>query len=184
MAEEQNNEAPETAPETTTPETTAPESTEAAAEQAPGQQFALQRIYLKDLSFESPLGAGAFRQEWKPQVSQELNTKTEKVEEGMFEVTLTLTVTVKLQEETAFLVEVHQAGLFAVAGIEGQQLAQVLNTVCPNILFPYARETIDNTLVKGSFPALMLPPVNFDALFAQAVAQAQQKAQETSESVN
>lgn len=141
------------------------------------QQFSLQRIYLKDLSFEAPLGAEAFRKQWQPQVNQELNTKTNKIEDGLFEVVLTLTVTVKLAEETAFLVEVQQAGLFAVRGIEGQQLAQVLNTVCPNILFPYAREAIDNVVTKGSFPALMLPPINFDALFAQAVAQAKQKAE-------
>ena len=157
------------------------ETPEGAAEQQAGQQFAMQRIYLKDLSFEAPMGAEAFRKQWKPQVNQELNTKTNKIDEGLFEVTLTLTITVKLEEETAFLVEVHQAGLFGIQGIEGQQLAQVLNTVCPNILFPYAREAIDNVITKGSFPALMLPPINFDALFAQAVAQAQQNAENTGE---
>ncbi len=153
------------------------QATEGTADQA-SQQFAMQRIYLKDLSFEAPMGAEAFRKQWKPQVNQELNTKTNKIEDGLYEVTLTLTITVKLEEETAFLVEVHQAGLFGIQGIEGQQLAQVLNTVCPNILFPYAREAIDNVITKGSFPALMLPPINFDALFAQAVAQAKQKAEE------
>ena len=106
------------------------------------------------------------------------------VEDGLYEVTLTLTVTVKLGEETAFLVEVQQAGLFTVAGIEGQQLAQVLNTTCPQILFPYAREAIDNAVTKGSFPALMLPPINFDALFAQAVAQAKAEAEKSEASVN
>ena len=153
------------------------ETPEGAAEQQAGQQFAMQRIYLKDLSFEAPMGAEAFRKQWKPQVNQELNTKTNKIEDNLYEVTLTLTITVKLEEETAFLVEVHQAGLFGIQGIEGQQLAQVLNTVCPNILFPYAREAIDNVITKGSFPALMLPPINFDALFAQAVAQAKQQAE-------
>jgi len=154
----------------------AEEQTNAAAEtEAPQQQFALQRIYLKDQSFEAPMGAAAFKKKWQPSVNQELNTKTSKIEDGLFEVTLTLTITVKIEDETAFLVEVQQAGLFAVNGIEGQQLAQVLNTVCPNILFPYAREAIDNAVTKGSFPALMLPPVNFDALFAQAVAQAKQQ---------
>ena len=153
------------------------ETPEGAAEQQAGQQFAMQRIYLKDLSFEAPMGVEAFRKQWKPQVNQELNTKTNKIEDNLYEVTLTLTITVKLEEETAFLVEVHQAGLFGIQGIEGQQLAQVLNTVCPNILFPYAREAIDNVITKGSFPALMLPPINFDALFAQAVAQAKQQAE-------
>ncbi len=149
---------------------------QATAEQS-GQQFALQRIYLKDLSFEAPQGAAAFRKQWKPQVGQELNTKTSKIEDDLYEVVLTLTVTVKIEDETAFLVEVQQAGLFTVKGLQGQQLAQVLNAMCPNILFPYAREAIDNVVTKGSFPALMLPPVNFDALFAQAVAQAKQKAE-------
>lgn len=156
------------------------QAAEGAAQQ-PTQQFSLQRMYLKDLSFEAPMGAEAFRKQWKPQVNQELNTKTSKVEDNLYEVVLTVTVTVKLEEETAYLAEVQQAGLFHVAGIEGQQLAQVLNTVCPNILFPYAREVIDNSAVKGSFPALLLPPVNFDALFAQAVAQQQAKQQEEQE---
>lgn len=157
------------------------EEQQAGAAEAGGQQFALQRIYIKDLSFEAPMGPKAFRQQWKPQVSQELNTKTSKIEDDFYEVVLTLTITVKLEEETAFLVEVQQAGLFAVKGIEGQQLAQVLNTACPNILFPYAREAIDNAVTKGSFPALMLPPVNFDALFAQALAQAKEKQEQEAE---
>jgi len=148
------------------------------------QQFAMQRIYLKDLSFEAPMGVEAFRKTWKPQVSQELNTKTSKAGDDLYEVVLTLTITVKLEDETAFLIEVHQAGLFAIKGIEGQQLTQVLNSTCPNILFPYARETVDNTLTKGSFPALMLPPINFDALFAQAVTQAKQKAEAEQATVN
>ncbi|GAA5315796.1 MAG: protein-export chaperone SecB [Candidatus Pelagadaptatus aseana] len=151
---------------------------------APEQQFALQRLYVKDISFEAPMGAEAFRKQWKPQVNQDLNTKTAKIEDDLFEVVLTITVTVKLEDETAFLVEVQQAGLFGIKGLEGQQLAQVLNTVCPNILFPYAREAIDNAVTKGSFPALMLPPVNFDALFAQAVAQAKQKAEAEGATVN
>tara|TARA_B110000879_G_C10895442_1_gene402334 strand:- start:164 stop:655 length:492 start_codon:yes stop_codon:yes gene_type:complete len=162
----------------------AEEEQQAGAAEAGGQQFALQRIYIKDLSFEAPMGPKAFRQQWKPQVNQELNTKTSKVEDDFYEVVLTLTITVKLEEETAFLVEVQQAGLFAVKGIEGQQLGQVLNTACPNILFPYAREAIDNAVTKGSFPALMLPPVNFDALFAQAVAQAQEKQEAEPATVN
>ncbi|WP_237067745.1 protein-export chaperone SecB [Microbulbifer guangxiensis] len=145
--------------------------------EAPNVQFQMQRIYLKDLSFETPMGAEVFKKEWKPQVNQELNTKTSKIDEDLYEVALTLTITVKLEEDTAFLVEVKQAGLFTVKGLEGQQLAQVLNTACPQILFPYAREVVDNAVTKGSFPALMLPPINFDALFASALAQAQKQAE-------
>ncbi|GLS25797.1 protein-export chaperone SecB [Marinibactrum halimedae] len=149
-----------------------------------GPQFAMQRIYLRDFSFEAPMGAEAFRKQWKPKVGQELNTKTNKIEDNLYEVILTLTITVKIEEETAFLVEVQQAGLFSISGLEGQQLAQVMNTACPQILFPYAREAIDNVVTKGSFPALMLPPINFDALFAQALAQAKAKSEESSASVN
>lgn len=149
----------------------------AANSEAPKAQFAMQRIYLKDLSFETPLGPEVFKKQWKPQVNQELNTQTAKIDENLYEVVLTLTITVKLEEETAFLVEVKQAGLFFINGLEGQQLAQALNTACPQILFPYAREVVDNVVTKGSFPALMLPPINFDALFAAAMAQAQKQAE-------
>lgn len=148
------------------------------SEQKTDVQFALQRIYLKDLSFESPQGVKAFTTQAKPKVNQELNTKTSKIEDNLYEVALRLTVTVADGEETLYLVEVEQAGLFAITGLQDQQLAQVLNTACPNILFPYAREAIDNTLTKATFPPLLLPPINFDALFASAVQQAQQQAQE------
>jgi len=143
--------------------------------QANGQQFAVQRIYVKDLSFEAPLGVNAFSQSWKPQVNQEINSKNQKVADNQYEVVLSLTITVKLEEQVAFLVEVQQAGLFAIAGLDNRQLTQVLNTMCLQILFPYARETVDSLVVKGSFPALMLPPINFDALFAQALARSQQQ---------
>jgi preprotein translocase subunit SecB len=95
---------------------------------------------------------------------------------------LTLTITAKLEEQTAFLVEVQQAGIFFVAGIEGDALRQLLSTVAPTILFPYAREAVDNLAVKGGFPALMIAPVNFDALFRQAVAQQAAEAGEGGES--
>ncbi|MFI2812174.1 MULTISPECIES: protein-export chaperone SecB [Microbulbifer] len=153
----------------------------AANAEASNVQFQMQRIYLKDLSFETPMGAEVFKKQWKPQVNQELNTKTAKIEDDLYEVALTLTITVKLEDETAFLVEVQQAGLFGITGLEGQQLAQALNTACPQILFPYAREVVDNVVTKGSFPALMLPPINFDALFSAAMQQAQQQAEQGSE---
>lgn len=144
----------------------------AAQDQAPQQQFTLQRIYTKDVSFESPGTPQIFRQNWQPAVNVDLNTKSARIDdEGNHEVALTLTVTAKLGEETAFLVEVQQAGIFFVNGIEGEALRQVLATVAPNILFPYARENIDSLVVKGGFPAMMLAPVNFDALYRQALAQ-------------
>ena len=156
--------------------TTAPE---AAAEVPAEPKFAVQRVYLKDLSFETPQGAQAFQKQWKPKVNQDLNTKATKIEEGLYEVALRLTITVSDGEETIYLVEVEQAGLFTVSGFPDQQGTQVLNTTCPAMLFPYAREVVDNTLTKGSFPPLMIPPINFDALFASAVQQAQAKAAES-----
>jgi len=144
-------------------------------------QFAIQRIYLKDLSFETPQGAAAFQKQWKPKINQDLNTKTNKIDEGVFEVSLRVTITMADEEETIYLVEAEQAGLFTINGFNEEQMPQVLNTTCPSILFPYLRETLDNIIIKGSFPALMLPPINFDALFASAVQQAAAQAESADE---
>lgn len=148
----------------------------ASEKEAVKQEFMIQRVYLKDLSFEAPMGAKAFIAQAQPNVDQELATETSKIDTHLFEVVLKLTVTAKIKEETAFLVEVQQAGLFHIKGIEGANLNHVINTVCPQILFPYAREVIDSSLIKGSFPPVLLPPVNFDALYAQAMAEKQGKA--------
>ena len=144
----------------------------AAAQEAQQQQFVTQRIYTKDMSFESPMTPNVFRREWKPAVNVDLNNKSSRVDDqGNHEVVLTLTITATLEEQTAFLVEVQQAGIFFVSGLEEDAMRQLLATVAPTILFPYAREAIDNLVVKGGFPALMIAPVNFDALYRQAVAQ-------------
>ncbi len=145
------------------------------------QKFAIQRVYIKDLSFEAPMGVSAFNQAWKPQVNQEINTKNQKLNDSTYEVVLSLTITVKIDDNVVFLIEIQQAGIFFVEGLEANQLTQVLNTVCLQILFPYARESVDNAVVKGGFPPLMLPPVNFDALFANAIAQANAKAEKAEE---
>jgi preprotein translocase subunit SecB len=139
------------------------------------QQFALQRLYVKDLSFELPLGAQVFSRAWKPQVQVDLNTKSERIGDDQFEVLLTITISAKLENETAFMIEVQQAGLFLVQGLEGENLRRVLAIMAPTILFPYARETIDTLAVKGSFPPIMLQPVNFEALYLQALQQAEQQ---------
>lgn len=145
---------------------------QAAATEQAQQQFVMQRIYVKDLSFESPSTPQVFKKQWQPKVSVDLNTKSNKVDdEGNFEAVLTITITAKVDDDTAFLIEVQQAGIFFIKGFEGDELRQILGTTAPNILFPYARETIDNVCVKGGFPALMLAPVNFDALYQQALAQ-------------
>ncbi|HLS99533.1 MAG: protein-export chaperone SecB [Porticoccaceae bacterium] len=142
-------------------------------------EFSLQRVYLKDLSFESPLGARAFTRQWKPKVNQDLSTKIARLDDNHFEVVLDITITVKDDTDTLYLVEVKQAGVFFAKGLNEQQLAGILNTQCPSILFPYVRETIDSVVTRGTFPALMLPPINFDALFQQAVANANAKAAES-----
>jgi preprotein translocase subunit SecB len=139
------------------------------------QQFGMQRIYVKDLSFETPQGAEAFKQQWKPAIKLDLNSSNKKLDDSNYEVVLSLTVTASLDDKPAFLAEVHQAGLFVCKGMDQKQLHQVLGSVCPNILFPYARETIDNLVLKGSFPPLMLAPVNFDALYQQALEQAKKQ---------
>lgn len=130
-------------------------------------QFGIQRIFTKDVSFESPNAPDIFRKEWKPQVKLDLNTATRQLDSEAFEVVLTLTVSAKIEDQTAFLCEVQQGGIFTVSGFPDETRDQMLGAYCPNILFPYAREAIDNAVVKGSFPALMLAPVNFDALYMQ-----------------
>lgn len=145
----------------------------AAQTDQPQQTFAMQRIYTKDISFESPGSPNIFRKQWQPKINVDLNTKSDAIDEqGNFEVVLTITLTAKVEEETAFLVEVQQAGIFMISGLKDDSLRMALGTAAPNILFPYARENIDSLCVKGGFPPIMLAPVNFDALYQQAMAQA------------
>ena len=147
-------------------------------EQPAGPQFALQRIYLKDSSFESPGSPGVFQGQWTPKINFDIKSKHEKLQDDFFEVILVLTVEAQVDEKVAFIVEVHQAGLFAAKGFDANQLENMLATVCPTILFPYAREAIDSLVLKGSYPALALAPINFDAIYAQ---QKQAQAAEASE---
>lgn len=143
-----------------------------AEEAVKQQQFTVQRIYTKDLSFESPSTPSVFKKQWQPKVNVDLNTKSSAIdEEGNFEVVLSITITAKVEEDTAFLIEVQQAGIFYIAGFEGEDLRRILGTAAPTILFPYVRETIDTVCVKGGFPAVMLAPVNFDAVYQQALSQ-------------
>ena len=140
---------------------------EAAGAQAQqGAQFNIQRIYTKDISFESPNAPAIFTKEWKPEIKLDIDTSTNKLEENVFEVVLSVTVTATLGEETAFLCEVQQAGIFAIGEMPDQNKAHTLGSFCPNMLFPYARETISNLVNRGTFPPLNLAPVNFDAIFA------------------
>lgn len=135
---------------------------------APKNHFSIQKIYVKDVSFESPGTPKSFSfKEWQPKIDLNLNNKHSEVGEDMYEAVLSITATITHEEQTAFLVEVHQAGLFAIAGFNDQDKKYLLGSQCMNILLPYARETISDLTTRGGFPPLILAPVNFDALYQQ-----------------
>ncbi len=137
------------------------------------RQFTLQRIYTKDLSFETPNTPEIFRQEWRPQINVNIENKVQDLGEGNIEVALTVTVTAKVGEKTAFLVEVTQAGIFLAAGIPEEEMGPLVGIYCPNVLFPYVREVVSDLVTRGSFPQFLLAPVNFEALYAQQMQQQQ-----------
>jgi len=146
-----------------------PENTPAAAPaNAPATRFGVQRIYVRDASFEAPDTPEAFRRAYTPQINFSINSRSKKVDGDIYEVVLRLTADVKQDDKTVFLVEVQQAGIFEITGLEGERMEQVLNITCPSILFPYGREAVDSLVIKGSFPALMLAPINFEAVYMQA----------------
>ena len=133
----------------------------------PQHEFSIQRVYTKDLSYEAPNTPDIFQIEWAPEVDLDLNTESQKLTENVHEVTLSATVTVKLKDKTAFLVEIKQAGIFVIKGFGEDQLGHILGSFCPNVLFPYARELISETICRGSFPPLYLAPINFDAYYQE-----------------
>ena len=145
---------------------------------APSAQIRLDRIYLKDASFESPGTPDVFAEEWKPELNVDIGARTNGGPNGLFEVVLSATVRAKRAGgKTAYIVEAQQAGLFQVLGLTGELLQRALGTVCPTTLFPYLRESVDALVVKGGFPPLHLAPVNFEALYRQALAQQQAEQQ-------
>jgi len=146
--------------------------------QQPERQLALQKLYLKDISFETPNSPAVFTMKWEPKVDFNLATNAQQLQEGVYEVSITATVTVKLEEKTAYLVEVCQAGIFALVGFNEQDLGPLIGSYCPNILFPFAREAVSDLVIKGGFPPMLLAPVNFDALYMQHVQQLQESATE------
>lgn len=135
--------------------------------EVPQTQFALQRLYLSDVSFEAPNSPEVFMVKDQPHVDVKLDTSNRQINEELYEVTVKITAQVTFGEKTAFLAEVEQSGAFQIAGIEGDSLEHALGAFSPNILFPYAREAVDNLVVKGGFPPLMIAPVNFEAIFAE-----------------
>jgi len=152
------------------------EENAASAKPANEKEFAIQKIYLKDVSFESPTAPAIFQKKWEPEIGLQLGNNAVTLSEGVHEIVLTITVTAKIGEETAYLCEVKQAGIFTIKGYVDNEMGMMAGSFCPNILFPYAREAISDLVTKGGFPQMLLSPVNFDALYQQHVQQAQQQA--------
>jgi preprotein translocase subunit SecB len=133
------------------------------------KRLAITKIYLKDSSFESPQSPDIFRQgEWKPQTNLNLRSAHNAVDGDHHEIVLTITIEAKEEDKTLFLIELQQAGLFEIAGYEGEEMQAIVGSFCPNILFPYARESIASLIQKGGFPEFVLQPINFDALYLQS----------------
>lgn len=132
-----------------------------------GPVFMIQRLYVKNASFEAPKVPEIFKEEWKPEVNVDLQTNTVRLEENIHEISLHITVTVKMNAKTAFLAEVQQGGIFTIKGFNEEQMGHIIGSECPKILYPYAREAISDLVIKGGFPQLLLAPVNFDAMYLQ-----------------
>lgn len=135
---------------------------------APGRQVLLQKIYVKDASVEVPNGPAIFTRPWRPEVDVQVNTKVDDLQRDSYQVQIVLTVTAKLGEDVAFLVEAHQAGVFTVKGFDQPtERAAILGGYCPGLIFPFARETIADLVQRAGFPQLLLQPINFEALFLE-----------------
>ena len=129
------------------------------------QKFEIQKIYIKDVSFENPVSPNIFTEKWNPQTDVHIQSETAKLDEHVFEVCITVQITATQDESTAFLVEVKQAGVFLIKNFKKDQHNRLLGSHCPNVLFPFARETVAELISKGGFPQLLLNPVNFEALY-------------------
>lgn len=136
-------------------------------------EFVLQMVYLKDCSFEAPQGPRFDAKDWAPQIALDLNTQTETIGDDVREITLTVSVSAKVGERTAFIAEVKQAGAFLMRALSEDDQRRGVASVGPAMLFPYARAVVSQLVGQGGFPQLLLPPVNFDALYARSMAEAQ-----------
>jgi preprotein translocase subunit SecB len=137
----------------------------------PDAQFHIRRIYAKDISFETPNSPAVFNSEWQPETDLNLRTQATQLAAGEYEVILSVTATVKVGDNVAYLVEVQQAGIFGIVGMTSAEAAPVLGAYCPSVLYPYAREMVSDLVIRGGFPPFILSPVNFEALFAQQQAE-------------
>jgi preprotein translocase subunit SecB len=144
---------------------------EGQAEGAAQPQLGIQRVYVKDVSLETPNTPDVFREQWKPDVNLNVGTTSRELGNDLYEVVVSVTVTARLAERTAFLVEVQQAGIFTIKGLDQEQLQQVMAIYCPNVIFPYAREAVSDLVTRAGFPQLLLAPVNFEALYARQMQQ-------------
>ena len=135
--------------------------------------FVIQKIYTKDISFEAPSTPDVFKAQWQPEANVNVDTTSSKLDNNVYEVELSLTVTVKNSDNNAYLIEVSQAGIFTLQNMPEDQIAPMLGAFCPTTLFPYAKETIDSLINRGGFPQINLAPINFDALYMQRLAQQQ-----------
>ena len=137
----------------------------------------LERIFLKDASFESPSSPSIFESVWKPDLKVDINTKASTLSENRHEVVLRITIDASTEgDKTGFVVEIQQAGIFLIEGVSEEELRKVLGVACPTTLFPYLRESVDSLIVKGGFPAINLAPINFEMVFDEALKQSQQRA--------
>lgn len=154
------------------------------AEEEAKQRFELHKIYVKDMSFESPMAPNIFRTEnTSPSIDVQLNVRSHDLGDNMYESIVIVTVNGKLGEKDAFLVEVQQAGVFEIAGLdEDKALAAALEVACPNLLFPFAREVVDDLVGKGGFPQLLLSPVNFESVYRRKLKRQAEQAQQSTES--
>lgn len=135
-------------------------------ETATGAQFNVQKIYLKNVSFEVPNAPAVFQEQAQPQLQLNLNQKVARFEDNVYEVVLTITLTCTINEKTAYLAEVEQAGIFGLGGFDEAGLDMMLGSHCPNVLFPYARQALGELISLGGFPPFLLQPLNFDAIYA------------------
>jgi len=135
--------------------------------EAPQPTFGIEKVYVKDVSLEVPAGPQAFMQQEQPQLEVQITQQSQRVNEVLHEVTLVVTVTAKSADKTLFLVEASQAGVFQIRNVSDSDLPQLLGIVCPNVLFPYARETISDLITRAGFPPVLLAPVNFEAIYQQ-----------------
>lgn len=140
-----------------------------AAEATNAQIFRVQKVYIKDVSFETPRSTEIFTEQvqWTPEVKVQLNTENKNIKDDLYECTLMITVTVELEGKPAYLAEVQQAGLFTISGFGEGEMGHLLGSYTPSVLFPFVREVVSDLAVKGGFPQMLLDPINFDALYAQ-----------------